>query len=78
MAHLVTVIEALLQRQVGFRLLCDGAIDTTTTSGELVFMLFLACDFTHLCCLQPLVSGILPVLQRCVQVVERLEHRGMF
>jgi DNA invertase Pin-like site-specific DNA recombinase len=42
MAHLVTVIEALLQRQVGFRSLCDGAIDTTTASGELVITLFSA------------------------------------
>jgi DNA invertase Pin-like site-specific DNA recombinase len=37
MVHLVTVIAELLQRQVGFRSLCDGAIDTTTASGELVF-----------------------------------------
>lgn len=42
MAHLVTVIEELLGRQVGFRALCDGAIDTTTASGELVFHLFSA------------------------------------
>jgi len=37
MTHLVTVIEELLGRQVGFRALCDGAIDTTTASGELIF-----------------------------------------
>jgi DNA invertase Pin-like site-specific DNA recombinase len=42
MVHLVTVIEELLRRQVGFRSLCDGAIDTTTASGELVFHLFSA------------------------------------
>src|SRR5215831_5187791 len=36
MAHLVTVIEALRGRQVGFRSLGDGAIDTTTASGELI------------------------------------------
>ena len=42
MAHLVTLIEGLLQRQVGFRSLSDGAIDTTTASGELVFHLFSA------------------------------------
>lgn len=42
MAHLVTLIEQLLQRQVKFRLLCDGAIDTTTASGELVFNIFSA------------------------------------
>jgi len=42
MAHLVTLIEGLLQRHVGFRSLGDGAIDTTTASGELVFHLFSA------------------------------------
>jgi DNA invertase Pin-like site-specific DNA recombinase len=42
MVHLVTVIEELLRRQVGFRSLCDGAIDTTTASGELIFHLFSA------------------------------------
>jgi DNA invertase Pin-like site-specific DNA recombinase len=42
MVHLVTVIDELLGRQVGFRSLCDGAIDTTTASGELVFHLFSA------------------------------------
>lgn len=42
MTHLVTLIEQLLQRQVKFRSLCDGAIDTTTASGELVFNIFSA------------------------------------
>ena len=42
MTHLVTLIEGLLQRQVGFRSLSDGAIDTTTASGELVFHIFSA------------------------------------
>jgi len=42
MAHLVTLIEELLERQIGVRSLCDGAIDTTTASGELVFHLFSA------------------------------------
>ena len=42
MAHLVTVIEGLLQRQVGFRSLGAGAIATTTASGELVFHIFSA------------------------------------
>jgi DNA invertase Pin-like site-specific DNA recombinase len=42
MPHLVTMIAALLERQVGFRSLCDGAIDTTTASGELVFYIFSA------------------------------------
>jgi DNA invertase Pin-like site-specific DNA recombinase len=42
MTHLVAVIEALLRRQVGFRSLCDGGLDTTTASGELVFHIFSA------------------------------------
>ena len=42
LAHLVTLIEGLRQRQVGFRSLGDGAIDTTTASGELVFHIFSA------------------------------------
>lgn len=42
MPHLVTLIEALRQRQVGFRSLGDGAMDTTTASGELIFHLFSA------------------------------------
>ena len=40
MPHLVTLIEDLRQRGVGFRSLCDGAIDTTTASGELIFNVF--------------------------------------
>jgi DNA invertase Pin-like site-specific DNA recombinase len=42
MVHVVTVIDELRRRQVGFRSLCDGALDTTTASGELVFHLFSA------------------------------------
>src|SRR5262247_602264 len=42
MLHLVTVIAELGQRQVGFRSLCDGALDTTTATGELVFHIFSA------------------------------------
>ena len=42
MPHLVAVIEELLRRQVGFRALCDGVIDTTTASGELIFHIFSA------------------------------------
>ena len=42
MTHLVTLIQELLQRHVSFRSLSDGAIDTTTASGELVFHIFSA------------------------------------
>lgn len=42
MTHLVTLIEELLGREVKFRSLSDGAIDTTTASGELVFNIFSA------------------------------------
>lgn len=40
--HLVSVIEELRGRHVGFRALCDGAIDTTSASGELIFHIFSA------------------------------------
>jgi len=40
MLHLVTLIEGFKKRKVGFRSLCDGAIDTTTASGELIFNIF--------------------------------------
>jgi DNA invertase Pin-like site-specific DNA recombinase len=40
--HLIDVIESLRQRGIGFKSLCDGAIDTTTASGELVFHIFSA------------------------------------
>ncbi|MDJ0841313.1 MAG: recombinase family protein [Acidobacteriota bacterium] len=42
MAHLVSVITNLRKRQIGFRSLMDGAIDTTTASGELIFNIFAA------------------------------------
>jgi DNA invertase Pin-like site-specific DNA recombinase len=42
MAHLVSLIEELRGRHVGFRSLGDGAIDTTTAAGELVFHIFSA------------------------------------
>ena len=42
MPHLVQLIEELRAKGVGFRSICDGAIDTTTASGELVFNLFSA------------------------------------
>lgn len=40
LSHLVTVIEDLQERGVKFRSLCDGAINTDTASGELIFNLF--------------------------------------
>jgi len=40
--HLIDLIEQLRQRKVGFKSLCDGAIDTTTASGELIFHIFTA------------------------------------
>ncbi len=40
MQHLVTVVEDLRQKGVGFKSICDGAIDTTTASGELIFNIF--------------------------------------
>lgn len=40
--HLIDLVEQLRQRKVGFKSLCDGAIDTTTASGELIFHVFTA------------------------------------
>jgi DNA invertase Pin-like site-specific DNA recombinase len=36
------LIDELRDRRVGFRSVCDGAIDTTTPSGELIFHVFSA------------------------------------
>lgn len=40
--HVVTMIAELGQRHVGFRSLSDGAMDTTTATGERVFHIFSA------------------------------------
>lgn len=40
MPHLVTLVEELGKKGIGFRSLCDGVIDTTTASGELIFNIF--------------------------------------
>ncbi|HLX54066.1 MAG TPA: recombinase family protein [Aquella sp.] len=40
MPHLVALIEDLRVKGIGFRSICDGAIDTTTASGELIFNIF--------------------------------------
>ena len=40
MPHLVSLVEGLLGKGIGFRSLQDGAIDTTTASGELMFNIF--------------------------------------
>jgi DNA invertase Pin-like site-specific DNA recombinase len=42
MQHLVSVVTDLKARRIGFKSLRDGAIDTTTASGELVFNIFAA------------------------------------
>ena len=41
MRHLITLVENLRERDVGFRSLQEGAIDTTNASGELIFNIFL-------------------------------------
>ena len=40
MPHLVSLIEELKAKKIGFKSICDGAIDTTTASGELIFNIF--------------------------------------
>jgi len=42
MQHLITLVEDLRSRGVGFRSLNEGAIDTTCASGELIFNIFSA------------------------------------
>lgn len=46
MSHLVNLVESLRQRGISFKSICDGAIDTTTASGELIFNIFCSlCQF---------------------------------
>lgn len=40
MPHLVSLVEGLRVKDIGFKSICDGAIDTTTASGELIFNIF--------------------------------------
>ena len=40
MHHLVLLIEDLRQKGIGFKSICEGSIDTTTASGELIFNIF--------------------------------------
>jgi DNA invertase Pin-like site-specific DNA recombinase len=40
--HLIDLVEQLRQRKIGFKSICDGVIDTTTASGELIFHIFTA------------------------------------
>ncbi len=42
MRHLITLVEDLRARGIGFRSLNEGAIDTTSASGELIFNIFSA------------------------------------
>lgn len=40
--HLIQLVNDLKERGVGFKSLCDGDVDTTTPSGELIFHIFTA------------------------------------
>ncbi len=40
MHHLVLLIEDLRQKGISFKSICDGVIDTTSASGELIFNIF--------------------------------------
>jgi DNA invertase Pin-like site-specific DNA recombinase len=42
MQHLVLIVTELKDRGVGLRSLRDGAIDTTTSSGQLILHVFAA------------------------------------
>lgn len=59
MRHLIDLVEQLRQRGVGFKSLCDGVIDTTTASGELVFHIFSAlCQFERRLILERTNAGL--------------------
>ena len=40
MSHLVKLVEDLRKKDISFKSICDGVIDTTSASGELVFNIF--------------------------------------
>ena len=40
MPHLISLIEGLKKNKISFKSICDGAIDTATASGELIFNIF--------------------------------------
>jgi DNA invertase Pin-like site-specific DNA recombinase len=40
MPELVSIIELLKEKNIGFKSICDDGIDTTTTSAELIFNIF--------------------------------------
>ncbi len=40
MPHLVSIITELKEKGIEFKSLCDGMIDTTSASGELIFNIF--------------------------------------
>jgi DNA invertase Pin-like site-specific DNA recombinase len=40
--HLIDVVDDLGKRKVGFKSICDGAIDTTSAIGKLIFHIFTA------------------------------------
>ena len=42
MRHLITLVEDLRNKGIGFRSINEGAIDTTCASGELIFNIFSA------------------------------------
>jgi DNA invertase Pin-like site-specific DNA recombinase len=42
MRHLITLVEDLRNKGIGFRSISEGAIDTTCASGELIFNIFSA------------------------------------
>ncbi len=39
-SHLIKLIESLMKEGISFKSICDGVIDTTTASGELIFNIF--------------------------------------
>jgi DNA invertase Pin-like site-specific DNA recombinase len=72
MHHLVELIEELRNRNVGFRSVSDGFIDTTSASGELIFHIFSAlAQFERDATEEPADDGVAPAHVRIGQQAEQ-------
>ena len=68
MTHLVLLIEDLLAKNIAFRSICDGVIDTTTASGELIFNIFSSlAQFERRLIQERTKAGVYPQLERVAE-----------
>ena len=61
MRHLITLVEGLRARGIGFRSLNEGAIDTTNASGEWIFNIFSALAQFERRCASPAICVVFVV-----------------